>query len=136
MAHTKGIGAKRALQRMNKVDRDHTPGMVGIRFKRNTKRCVFLYWIVWCALHWICLSELTGKAASTYTVLRPFACPGSKNSIVCRSAATVSQQYSRDSDWYVLYCLCLTGGSTQHEKKRSNRERLGFNLSVSWHHPL
>jgi hypothetical protein len=77
---------------------------------------------VCCIVH---LASVDGRGYLWHTECRPLACPGSKNSIVSRSAATVTNSTIRDDSCYVLYCELWNAGSTQHEMKRSKRERLG-----------
>ena len=82
-------------------------------------------------LHVRCLSSIDRRAYSWHTVNRPFACPGSKNGIVGRSAATVYKQHYRNGNCYVLYCICLSG--RQYATSRNKGllwGRLGCSLGV------
>src|SRR5258708_28341988 len=68
---------------------------------------------------------------------RPFACPGSKNSIVSRSAATVYKQHYEGQKLLCFELRLLARLAVRNIRRiRSNGEPLGFYSSVPWHHLL
>jgi hypothetical protein len=75
-------------------------------------------------LHVRCLSSIDRHAYSWHTTTRPLACPGSKNGVKCRSAATVYKQHYRDGNCYVLYCKALSG------RQHSTSEKKGLNWNA------